>query len=76
MNVGELKELIKDLPDDTRVIEAHDGPMVFSVTPLSIDVENMYYWPDNSALESDGKLWIEPLEDKTIKETVLCVRTY
>ena len=75
MNIKELKELIKDLPDDMRVVEAYDGPMTFSITPLAMTVESLYHWPGNTALESDGELWITPLENRDIKDTVLCVQT-
>lgn len=76
MNIKELKELIKDLPEDMRVVEAYDGPMTFCVVPLTLSIENLYHWPDNTALENEDKLWVEPLEDKTVKEVVLCVRTW
>lgn len=53
MNVGILKELIKDLPDDTQVFVARGGSCNFDFTN-----NKPYDYTDTFAIIHDGKLFI------------------
>lgn len=85
MNVRELKELIKDLPDDMRVVEAYDGPCNYDVIDLALSVEDLYEWeefvPGFKGVRVDStriREWIFPIpSNRAIKLVgkVLCVKT-
>lgn len=85
MNIKELKELIKDLPDDMRVVEAYDGPCNYDISNLVVSVEDLYEWeefvPGFKGIRPDStriREWISPVpSDKAINLVgkVLCVKT-
>ncbi len=71
MNIKELKELIQDLPDDMKVIEAYDGPTQFGVCDTTLEVVTVYL------LDGEHE-WIEPFPNKQSVPIykALCYRTW
>lgn len=63
MNIRELKELIKDLPDETPVMEAHSDPVyfgVFGIVDFSVETVWEHKLPPNKYTGDRGHLnWIE-----------------
>lgn len=85
MNIKDLKELIKDLPDDMRVIEAYDGPMNYGITDVVFSIEEIYQWeefvPGFRDIRPDSfrtQEWISPTpKDREVEclGKALCIKT-
>lgn len=60
MNIGQLKRLIEDLPNDTPVLECFDGPMAYGSCEPKISVKTVYEFETNRERYWFGKLMVEP----------------
>lgn len=81
MNVGELKQLIADLPDDMLVMEAHDGNVRASVTETNLTVETVYEHSfKNRWGITDYHRWISDIDwivpEPKIEYKALVITTY
>lgn len=83
MNIKELKELIKDLPDEMEVVEAYDGECSYGINPVTFSVEDLYQWDEWKLGFGDirpdkwiKQEWVEPIGKKNLVNLgkVFCVK--